>query len=61
MPMPLWFGHVSKRLFNKSEIKKGIRPVLTHNRRVYNIFILTQGQNRFRSNGLERVTLLCAK
>lgn len=30
MPMPFWFGHVSKRLFNKSEIKKGIRPVLTH-------------------------------
>ncbi|MCP4965168.1 MAG: nitroreductase family deazaflavin-dependent oxidoreductase [bacterium] len=30
MPMPLWFGHVNKRLFNRSVIKKGTRPVLTH-------------------------------
>lgn len=30
MPMPLWFGHVNKRLFNNREIRKGIRPVLIH-------------------------------
>lgn len=30
MPMPLWFGHVNKRLFNKMELKRGVRPVLNH-------------------------------
>ena len=30
MPMPLWFGHVNKRVFNKRELKKGVWPVITH-------------------------------
>ncbi len=30
MPMPLWFGHINKRVFNPSELRKGVRPVLTH-------------------------------
>ena len=30
MPMPLWFGHINKRLFNPREVKKGARPVLIH-------------------------------
>lgn len=30
MPMPLWFGHVNKRIFNPRELKRGERPVLTH-------------------------------
>ena len=30
MPMPLWFGHVNKRVFNKRELNKGVRPVITH-------------------------------
>ena len=30
MPMPLWFGQVNKRVFNKLELKRGKRPVLTH-------------------------------
>lgn len=30
MPMPLWWGHVNKRVFNPREIKKGERPTLTH-------------------------------
>lgn len=30
MPMPRWWGHVNKRIFNKREIKKGVRPVITH-------------------------------
>lgn len=28
--MPLWFGHVNKRIFNPSEIRKGKRPVIAH-------------------------------
>jgi deazaflavin-dependent oxidoreductase (nitroreductase family) len=28
--MPLWFGHVNKAIFNKREIRMGVRPVLTH-------------------------------
>ena len=28
--MPLWFGHINKRIFNPLEIRKGKRPVLTH-------------------------------
>jgi len=30
MPMPLWWGHINKRVFNRRELKKGKRPVLTH-------------------------------
>ena len=30
MPMPLWWGHVNKKVFNPLEIKRGDRPVLTH-------------------------------
>ena len=30
MPMPLWFGHVNKRVFNPRELKRGVRPVITH-------------------------------
>mgnify|MGYP001825776081 CR=1 FL=1 len=30
MPMPLWWGHVNKRIFNPRELKKGQRPTLTH-------------------------------
>ncbi len=30
MPMPLWFGQINKRVFNKMELKRGVRPVLTH-------------------------------
>jgi len=32
--MPLWFGHVNKRVFNPRELRKGIRPVMTHIGRV---------------------------
>ena len=30
MPMPKWWGHINKRIFNPRELKKGVRPVLTH-------------------------------
>lgn len=30
MPMPLWWGHVNKRIFNPRELRKGERPVLEH-------------------------------
>lgn len=30
MPMPMWVAQVNKRLFNKLELKRGKRPVLTH-------------------------------
>jgi len=30
MPMPKWWGHVNKRVFNPGQIKKGVSPVLTH-------------------------------
>ncbi len=30
MPMPLWFGQINKRVFNKMELKKGTRPVFIH-------------------------------
>ena len=30
MPMPLWVGQVNKRVFNKLELRRGKRPVLTH-------------------------------
>ena len=29
MPMPLWFGHVNKRVFNKRELNKGVLAVGT--------------------------------
>ena len=30
MPMPLWWGQVNKRVFNRWELRRGKRPVLTH-------------------------------
>lgn len=30
MPMPLWWGKINKRLFNPLELRRGVRPVLTH-------------------------------
>ncbi len=30
MPVPMWVAQVNKRLFNKLELKRGKRPVLTH-------------------------------
>jgi deazaflavin-dependent oxidoreductase (nitroreductase family) len=30
MPMPLWWGHVNKRVFNPRELRKATRPYLTH-------------------------------
>lgn len=30
MPVPMWIAQVNKRVFNKREIKRGKRPVLTH-------------------------------
>lgn len=30
MPMPMWVAEVNKRVFNKMELKRGQRPVLTH-------------------------------
>ena len=30
MPMPRWWGHINKRVFNAWELKRGVRPVLTH-------------------------------
>ena len=30
MPMPRWWGHINKAVFNKRELRKGKRPVLTH-------------------------------
>ncbi|WP_433369361.1 nitroreductase family deazaflavin-dependent oxidoreductase [Streptosporangium sp. CA-115845] len=30
MPMPLWWGHVNKRVFNPRVIARGTWPVLTH-------------------------------
>ena len=30
MPMPLWVGQINKRTFNKLELKRGRRPVITH-------------------------------
>ena len=34
MPMPKWWGHVNKRLFNPRAIARGKWPVLTHVGRV---------------------------
>lgn len=30
MPMPLWWGQINKRIFNKMALKQGNWPVLTH-------------------------------
>ncbi|GMQ99071.1 MAG: hypothetical protein BMS9Abin17_1621 [Acidimicrobiia bacterium] len=30
MPLPMWVAQVNKRMFNPRELRKGIRPVLTH-------------------------------
>ena len=30
MPMPLWWGHINKRVFNPLELSRGERPVITH-------------------------------
>ncbi len=30
MPMPLWWGHVNKRVFNPLTLAQGKSPVLTH-------------------------------
>lgn len=30
MPMPRWWTQINKRVFNPREIRKGVRPVLTH-------------------------------
>ncbi|MEV0334383.1 nitroreductase family deazaflavin-dependent oxidoreductase [Nocardia sp. NPDC050717] len=30
MPMPLWWGHINKRVFNPRAVKGGKWPVLTH-------------------------------
>lgn len=30
MPLPKWLAQINKRVFNKMELKRGIRPVLSH-------------------------------
>ncbi len=30
MPVPMWVAQVNKRVFNPREVRKGVRPVLTH-------------------------------
>ena len=30
MPVPMWVTQVNKRVFNPRELRKGVRPVLTH-------------------------------
>ncbi|MDH3190644.1 MAG: nitroreductase family deazaflavin-dependent oxidoreductase [Acidimicrobiia bacterium] len=30
MPLPMWLARVNKRVFNKLELKRGVRPFLTH-------------------------------
>ena len=30
MPVPMWVAQVNKRVFNKMELKRGKRPVITH-------------------------------
>lgn len=34
MPMPRWWGQINKRLFNPRELRRGVRPVITHVGRV---------------------------
>jgi len=39
MPLPRWLAQVNKRTFNKLELKRGKRPVITHiGRRSGNVF-----------------------
>jgi deazaflavin-dependent oxidoreductase (nitroreductase family) len=30
MPLPKWIAQINKRTFNKLELRRGVRPVLTH-------------------------------
>jgi deazaflavin-dependent oxidoreductase (nitroreductase family) len=30
MPVPMWVAQVNKRVFNPLELRRGVRPVLTH-------------------------------
>ena len=30
MPLPGWLARINKRVFNPREIKRGVRPVITH-------------------------------
>jgi deazaflavin-dependent oxidoreductase (nitroreductase family) len=30
MPIPMWIAQVNKRFFNPMELKRGVRPVMTH-------------------------------
>ena len=30
MPVPTWIAKINKRVFNPAELKRGVRPVLTH-------------------------------
>ena len=30
MPVPMWVAQVNKRVFNRMELRRGVRPVLTH-------------------------------
>ncbi len=30
MPMPRWLAQINKRVFNRIEIRRGVRPVLIH-------------------------------
>lgn len=30
MPIPMWVARVNKRVFNPLELRRGVRPVLTH-------------------------------
>jgi deazaflavin-dependent oxidoreductase (nitroreductase family) len=30
VPMPRWWTHINKRVFNPVELRRGVRPVLTH-------------------------------
>lgn len=30
MPLPRWLARVNKRVFNKMELKRGVRPVVVH-------------------------------
>ncbi len=30
MPVPMWVAQINKRIFNKLELKRGARPVLSH-------------------------------
>lgn len=30
MPVPRWLAQINKRVFNKLELRRGVRPLLTH-------------------------------